>query len=56
MAKKPQFALFSPQAGLNFKGLLERALLCEKLGYHSIWLVDHFWTRGDARSRPCRSA
>ncbi|HVA81512.1 MAG TPA: TIGR03560 family F420-dependent LLM class oxidoreductase [Candidatus Binataceae bacterium] len=46
MSKKAQFALFSPQAGMNFKALTERALLCEKLGYHSIWLVDHMWTRG----------
>jgi F420-dependent oxidoreductase-like protein len=46
MSKKAQFALFSPQAGLNFKGLVDRAQHCEKLGYHSIWLVDHMWTRG----------
>jgi F420-dependent oxidoreductase-like protein len=46
MSKKVQFALFSPQAGLNWQSLLGRAQLCEKLGYHSIWLVDHMWTRG----------
>src|SRR6516225_5371722 len=44
MSKKPQFALFSPQAGLNWKALLDRTKLCEKLGFHSIWLVDHMWT------------
>ena len=43
---KVEFALFSPQAGQSTKALFERAALCEKLGYHSIWLVDHFWTRG----------
>jgi F420-dependent oxidoreductase-like protein len=43
---KIQFALFSPQAAQSPKALFERAALCEKLGYHSIWLVDHFWTRG----------
>ena len=43
---KVDFALFSPQAGQSTKALFERAALCEKLGYHSMWLVDHFWTRG----------
>jgi F420-dependent oxidoreductase-like protein len=43
---KVQFALFSPQAGQATKALFDRAALCEKLGYHSLWLVDHFWTRG----------
>src|SRR3984885_1141935 len=43
---KVEFALFSPQAGQSPKALFERAALCEKLGYHSMWLVDHFWTRG----------
>jgi F420-dependent oxidoreductase-like protein len=43
---KVQFALFSPQAGQTTKALFDRAALCEKLGYHSLWLVDHFWTRG----------
>src|SRR5215813_9758070 len=44
MSKKAQFAVFSPQAGLSWKALLDRATVCEKLGYHSIWLVDHMWT------------
>src|SRR5579864_4168447 len=43
---KVYFALFSPQAGISFKALLDRATLSEKLGFHSIWLVDHMWTRG----------
>ena len=43
---KVEFALFSPQAGQTTKAIFERATLCEKLAYHSIWLVDHFWTRG----------
>lgn len=46
MSKTVEFALFSPQAGQSAKGLFDRAALCEKLGYHSLWLVDHFWTRG----------
>jgi F420-dependent oxidoreductase-like protein len=48
MSKKIEFALFSPQAALSAKALFERAALCERLGYHSMWLVDHFFTRGMA--------
>ena len=44
MAKKAQFALFGPQAGASWEQNLARAQLCEKHGYHSIWLVDHMWT------------
>ncbi|HXN86910.1 MAG TPA: TIGR03560 family F420-dependent LLM class oxidoreductase [Candidatus Binataceae bacterium] len=43
---KVEFAVFSPQAGQTAKALFDRAAQCEKLGYHSLWLVDHFWTRG----------
>ena len=46
MSKKVQFALFSPQAGQSWHQLEDRAHRCEKLGFHSIWLVDHMWTRG----------
>ena len=46
MAQKIEFGVFSPQAGMQFKAVLDRALHLEKLGYHSIWLVDHFWNRG----------
>jgi F420-dependent oxidoreductase-like protein len=46
MARNIDFGLFSPQAGMPFKTLLDRAQHLEKLGYHSIWLVDHFWNRG----------
>jgi F420-dependent oxidoreductase-like protein len=45
MSGKINFAVFSAQAGANFKGLADRAQHMEKLGYHSIWLADHFWTR-----------
>jgi F420-dependent oxidoreductase-like protein len=30
---------------MSYQALLERAKLLEKLGYHSMWLVDHMWTR-----------
>ena len=58
MSKKAQFALFSPQAGLNWKALLDRTKLCEKLGFHSIWLVDHMWTgqMPDLDHVECRTA
>jgi F420-dependent oxidoreductase-like protein len=46
MSKKVQFALFSPQAGQSWHQLEDRAHRCEKLGFHSIWLVDHMWTGG----------
>ncbi len=58
MDQKIGFGLFSPQAGLSYKSLLERAANAEKLGYHSIWLVDHFWNRGvpDADVLECTTA
>ena len=43
MSAKAEFGIFSPQAGMSFKALLDRTTQAEKLGYHSIWLVDHFW-------------
>jgi F420-dependent oxidoreductase-like protein len=46
MSQKIEFGLFSPQAGLPWKAVMERATRLERLGYHSIWLVDHFWNRG----------
>jgi len=42
---KIRFGIFSPQAGLSFDALAARAALAERLGYHSIWLDDHMWTR-----------
>lgn len=43
---KVDFAIFSPQAGLNWNALLARAEQAEKLAYHSLWLVDHMWSPG----------
>jgi hypothetical protein len=43
MSAKAEFGVFSPQAGMSFKALLDRATHMERIGYHSIWLVDHFW-------------
>ena len=46
MAGKVEFGVFSPQAGLPWTALLDRAKLADKLGYHSIWITDHMWSRG----------
>jgi F420-dependent oxidoreductase-like protein len=40
------FGLFAPQVGLPFGTIKERAQLAERLGFHSIWFVDHMWSRG----------
>jgi F420-dependent oxidoreductase-like protein len=37
-----KFALNLPQF-MDYRSLLERTLLAERLGYHSVWLQDHFW-------------
>lgn len=42
--QKPLFAIFQPQAGMDFDDLLGRAHMAERLGYHSLWLVDHMWS------------
>src|ERR1700730_10433083 len=46
MSGKVEFAFWSPQAGATVKTLLDRAEMAERLGYHSFWLVDHFWSPG----------
>jgi hypothetical protein len=28
---------------MDYESILERALLADRLGYHSIWLQDHLW-------------
>ncbi|HUY18990.1 MAG TPA: TIGR03560 family F420-dependent LLM class oxidoreductase [Candidatus Binataceae bacterium] len=44
MAAKVEFGIFSPQAGLNLATLIERCNLAERLGFHSLWLVDHVFS------------
>ncbi|MBV8774213.1 MAG: TIGR03560 family F420-dependent LLM class oxidoreductase [Deltaproteobacteria bacterium] len=58
MTQKVEFGLFSPLAGLGWKAVSERAAKLEKLGYHSIWVTDHFWNRGvpEADVLECTSA
>lgn len=45
---KARFGLFFPQVGLPFSVIRERAELAERLGYDSILVVDHMWSRGIA--------
>jgi len=41
-----KFGLFAPQVGVPFSLIKERAQLADRLGWHSIWFVDHMWSRG----------
>ena len=41
-----KFGLFLPQVGLPFTVIKERVQLAERLGFHSVWFVDHMWGRG----------
>jgi F420-dependent oxidoreductase-like protein len=41
-----KFGLWAPQVGVPFAALKERAQLADRLGYHSVWFVDHMWSRG----------
>ncbi len=41
-----KFGLFYPQVGQTFETIRERTLLAEKLGYDSVFCVDHMWQRG----------
>jgi F420-dependent oxidoreductase-like protein len=45
----PRFGILLPQAGVSYKTLCKTALASEALGFHSLWLEDHFfpWV-GDA--------
>ena len=44
--RQPRFGLFFPQVGASFPIVRERAQQLDRLGYDSIWFVDHFWSRG----------
>jgi F420-dependent oxidoreductase-like protein len=41
-----KFGLFLPQVGVPFGVIKERAQLADRLGFHSLWFVDHMWSRG----------
>jgi F420-dependent oxidoreductase-like protein len=41
-----KFGLFAPQVGVPWGVIKERAQLADRLGFDSIWFVDHMWSRG----------
>lgn len=41
-----KFGLFAPQVGAPFAAIKERAQQADRLGFHSLWFVDHMWSRG----------
>jgi F420-dependent oxidoreductase-like protein len=41
-----KFGLWVPQVGLSFAAIKERAQHADRLGFHSLWFVDHMWARG----------
>jgi len=41
-----KFGLFAPQVGVPFAVIKDRAQLADRLGFDSIWFVDHMWSRG----------
>ncbi|MBY0278349.1 LLM class flavin-dependent oxidoreductase, partial [Candidatus Binatia bacterium] len=40
---RPTFGIYLPQVGFGFAEILERALLCEELGFDALWLMDHLY-------------
>lgn len=44
--KQTKFGLFYPQVAVDFQTVKDRAQLADRLGFHSIWFVDHMWSRG----------
>lgn len=41
-----KFGLFFPQVGQSFASIQERVLCADRLGYDSVFFVDHMWSRG----------
>ncbi|HYC22491.1 MAG TPA: LLM class flavin-dependent oxidoreductase [Candidatus Bathyarchaeia archaeon] len=37
------FGIYIPQVGFGYAEIRERALLCEELGFHSVWFMDHVY-------------
>jgi len=44
--RRVEFGLFLPQVSFAYIDILERARLCESLGFTSIWLFDHLFSPG----------
>lgn len=39
----PTFGIYLPQVGFTYPEILDRALLCEELGFDALWLMDHLY-------------
>ena len=46
MTDRPRFGIYIPQVSLAYGEIVDRALLCEELGFDSFWLYDHLYTPG----------
>ncbi len=44
--RQTKVGLFFPQVGVPFAAIRDRAQLAERLGFDSLWVVDHMWSRG----------
>ena len=38
-----EFGIYLPQLAYTAEQILDRALLCEELGFSSLWLMDHLY-------------
>ena len=38
-----EFGIYVPQVGFGYDEIRDRALLCEELGFHSLWFMDHLY-------------
>jgi alkanesulfonate monooxygenase SsuD/methylene tetrahydromethanopterin reductase-like flavin-dependent oxidoreductase (luciferase family) len=38
-----EVGIYLPQVGFSWDEILDRALLCEELGFHSVWFMDHLY-------------
>jgi alkanesulfonate monooxygenase SsuD/methylene tetrahydromethanopterin reductase-like flavin-dependent oxidoreductase (luciferase family) len=43
MTPAVEIGVYLPQVGFTWEELLERALLCDALGLHSVWFMDHLF-------------
>ena len=41
-----EFGLYLPQVALSYREILDRALVAEAAGFHSVWFYDHLYSPG----------
>ncbi|HLX88806.1 MAG TPA: LLM class flavin-dependent oxidoreductase [Acidimicrobiales bacterium] len=46
MNDERRFGIYIPQVSLRYDEIVDRARLCEELGFDSFWLYDHLYTPG----------